>query len=417
VIAKRVIARLAELVAALAFGASLGFAPEARALSPYLEIPDREEVVKTPAYRYANMTNDEAYAELDRRGILYTREKPIAGVRAPIRLTGRLHGVLVRSVLPPAERATTAFEILDARLALALDDFSEILVQHDVVEVVHYTMYRPNVAKPDDVDDDGEGAHPVKGHARAGTHAAHHEPKRGHHEPKRASHPAKTHAPSKDDKAAKPSKRAPEPRTSGKKKKSAGAEAGAKGLAGLDGASEVDLPRESFDLTSAGELGAKAARSKKKRSAVRGPAHGKSGNATTREKAAHDKGGAHDKGAKANAKKKASPEKKFVKPPPKWAPPGTRHPAGLAIDVGILKKKDGSQLSIAADFDGNIGDQTCGAGAPSPSRPAARELREIVCQARAQGIFTYALTPNFDVAHRDHFHMEIKPGVYWFLYN
>jgi len=135
--------------AGIALAAALAlFAPEAKALSPYLEIPDPAEAMKTPAYRYANMSDDEAFAELNKRGILYSREKAVPGVRAPIRLTGRLHGILIRSVLPPAERATTPFEILDARLALSLDDFTSILAAHDVDEVVHYTMYRPNVPKP-----------------------------------------------------------------------------------------------------------------------------------------------------------------------------------------------------------------------------------------------------------------------------
>jgi hypothetical protein len=64
-----------------------------------------------------------------------------------------------------------------------------------------------------------------------------------------------------------------------------------------------------------------------------------------------------------------------------WAPPGTRHPAGLAIDVGLLRKRDGRWES--ADL----------------------------------GVFTYVLTPDYNPAHADHFHMEIKPGVKWFLYH
>jgi hypothetical protein len=40
-----------------------------------------------------------------------------------------------------------------------------------------------------------------------------------------------------------------------------------------------------------------------------------------------------------------------------------------------------------------------------------------VCEASDLGVFTYVLTPNYDAAHVDHFHMEIKPGVRWFLYH
>lgn len=42
------------------------------------------------------------------------------------------------------------FEILDGRLALTLDDFSRILAAHDVVELVHFTMYRPPTETPRD---------------------------------------------------------------------------------------------------------------------------------------------------------------------------------------------------------------------------------------------------------------------------
>jgi hypothetical protein len=105
------------------------------------------------------------------------------------------------------------------------------------------------------------------------------------------------------------------------------------------------------------------------------------------------------------------------KPRGTWAPPGTRHPAGLAIDVGALKKRDGTWISVARHFHGRIGDKTCGEGAPQPELPEARELRSIVCEAADLGIFTYVLTPNFNAAHVDHYHMEIKPGVRWFLYH
>ncbi len=100
-----------------------------------------------------------------------------------------------------------------------------------------------------------------------------------------------------------------------------------------------------------------------------------------------------------------------------WAPPGTRHPAGLAIDVGLLHLRGGRWISVQRDFHGHIGQRTCGEGAPAPESPDARELRALVCESSALGLFTYVLTPDYDAAHADHFHMEIKPGVRWFLYH
>ena len=119
--------------------------------NPFLEVPRETEVLSSAAYRYANLDNERAYAELDRRGVRYRRmTDPVPGVRAPIRLLGPLRGVLIRSVLPEPERADSAYEILDARLALALHDFCLILSHHDVVEVVHFTMYRPAHQNPAD---------------------------------------------------------------------------------------------------------------------------------------------------------------------------------------------------------------------------------------------------------------------------
>jgi len=268
-------------VGLLAAASALVAPSAAQAFSPYLVLPTPAVAEASPAYRYANMTDAEALTELDRRSVLYSRIDSAPGVRAPIRLTGRLHGVYVHASLPPEKRAASPFEILDARLALALDDFCALLERHDIDEVVHFTMYRPNVAAP--------------------------------------SH-------------------------------------------GL----------------------------------LRGPAK-KSGKPTP---------------PRATTSPKA-PARQHTAP----APLGTRHPAGLAIDVGLLHRRDGRWLSVQHDFQGHIGAKTCGEGAPSPENPDAHELRALVCESSDLGLFTYVLTPDYNAAHADHFHMEIKPGVRWFLYH
>lgn len=65
------------------------------------------------------------------------------GVRAPVRLTGPIRGVLFRTELGPAARAVSPYEIVDCRLALALDDMTRFLPRYGIVEVRHYSMYRP----------------------------------------------------------------------------------------------------------------------------------------------------------------------------------------------------------------------------------------------------------------------------------
>lgn len=364
--------------------------PEAYAASPYLEIPDPAEVVQAPAYRYANMTNEEAFAELDRRNIVYSREPNVDGVRAPIRLTGRLHGILIRSALPPEQRTTSVFEILDARLALALDDFAVLLAEHGVDEVIHYTMYRPNVPPP------GSRLSPDSDKADATSKAA---------PAAKAGRPAKRRA-SLEGKAAKPSKNTKKVATPSRTKSRE-----------LEG----DTSWKFDDVVAPAPDG--GAWFDRDRDAHPIDLHHDHDHDHAIDIAAPHELAAKGTGRRASTKKLGSKSKQRLRTGTldenahgKWAPPGTRHPAGLAIDVGGFKMKDGRMLSVT-QFAGKIGQQTCGAGAPQPESAEGRELRSIVCEAREREIFTYTLTPNYNKDHQDHFHMEIKPAVMWFLYH
>ncbi|MRG94080.1 hypothetical protein GF068_19460 [Polyangium spumosum] len=336
-------------LAALTLGAGLVCARPASAGSPFLVTPEPAVVEASPAYRYANMTDEEAFAELDRRSLPYIRVESAPGVRAPIRLTGRLHGVYIHSALPEEQRATSIFEILDARLALALDDFAAVLERHEIDEVIHYTMYRPNV-------------------------------------PREARAPA---APAKRKVAKKQA-----PRRAAPKKGAAGKEA-----------SKKEAPRANPKLPPAN-----TAKARDLGKGALGAKHAHEGAA---------KGTKRKEPAKAPEKlgkpREIVTEAAKPKPSPRWAPPGTRHPAGLAIDVGRLRKKDGTWISVLDHFHGKIGEKTCGEGARRPEQALAQELRALVCESQDAGIFTYVLSPNYNADHADHFHMEIKPGVRWFL--
>lgn len=233
-------------VFAIPAAAALGWPRPAHA-DP-LDLPPAADVATAPASRYANLSNDAALAELDRRGVTYERVESAPGVRAPIRLEGKLHGVWIHSSLPEAVRKTTPFEILDARLAIALDDFADVLSHHDVTEVVHFTMYRP-------ADDAREGNVAVE----------------------------------------------------------------------------------------------------------------------------------------------------------------TRHPGGMAIDVGALKKKDGTLLTVGSHWPPAIGAKTCGIGGRRLALRKGRELVSILCEAKDLRLFHAMLTPHFNRAHHDHLHLEIKPDTRWFL--
>jgi len=107
---------------------------------PHFQAPT--DATTSPAYHYGQLSRVDCEAELTTRGIAFKREAAL-GVLAPVRLGGRLHGVLFRTSEPEARRATSKWEIGDCRLVLAMDDFSKILEAHHIVEVRHYSMYRP----------------------------------------------------------------------------------------------------------------------------------------------------------------------------------------------------------------------------------------------------------------------------------
>ncbi len=160
---------------------------------------------------------------------------------APLRLDGPLSGVKFRSNLPAAKARTSPYDVYDCRLVLALDDFAKVLSKHDIVEVMHLSVWRPVSAKT-----------PLKG-------------------------------------------------------------------------------------------------------------------------------------------------------------PGRRHTGALAIDAAIFKTSDGKSLSVEKDFHGRIGAKPC------PAPESASELRKIACEANDQRLFNVLLTPDYNWAHRNHFHLEVTAGVKWTL--
>ncbi len=315
--------RLAAWMCVGAACGALALPAIARAYDPFLETPDAATVEQSAAYRHANMGGQAALDELRARGVLFQQQGPARGVETPIRLTGRLHGVHIHSALPEAQRITTPFEICDARLALALDDFAAILERHGIDEVVHYSMYRP--------------APPPQPARRGGP-------------------------PGVVPSSSAPLPPLPQP--------------------DQDGLAPISMPQPGRNTTAR--------------------ASGSGGRATTMRLRSGPS--AAPRVPMAGAQALVTREAK-----------ATRHPAGLAIDVATLRKKSGEWLSVAGHFAGRIGAQTCGAGVTEPTDAKAKELRAIVCEASAARVFTYVLTPNYNAPHRDHFHMEIKPGVRWFL--
>lgn len=195
-----------------------------------------------PAKRYAALGRAACERELRRRKVPFSRVDSARGVVAPVRLEGPLSGVTFRSNLPEKARKTAVIEIYDCRLVLALDDFAKILAGHDVVEVVHLSVYRPVPKK-----------RPLRGGA------------------------------------------------------------------------------------------------------------------------------------------------------------GRRHGGALAIDAAVFKTQDGRVLDVKKDFHGRIGAKTC------PPPKSATELRRIACEASDARLFNVLLTPDYNRAHKNHFHLEVTANARWFF--
>lgn len=206
-----------------------------------------------PSYRYANLSAEACYAELQTRGIEHTRVDEAPGVLAPVRIPNSVGGVRYHTALPPERRASSPYEVFDCRLVLALHDFSKIVLAHGYDDVITFSGWRP--------------------------------------------------------------------------------------------------PGSMW------------------------------------------------------------PKDKLAR----------RHPGALAVDIQAFRKSGDTEnqesLSITLDYHGQIDAPSCGPEAqkPNPQTEKATKLRQIVCEAAEQKMFSSILTPNHDRPHYDHLHVEVTPDVKWRL--
>lgn len=87
----------------------------------------------------------------------------------------------------------------------------------------------------------------------------------------------------------------------------------------------------------------------------------------------------------------------------------SQHAYGLAIDLISFELESGRALVVERDWRGPTEAPPCG---PETQLEEATEeavmLRNIACGAAQQGLFHHVLTPNYNQAHQDHFHMDIQ---------
>jgi len=92
-------------------------------------------------------------------------------------------------------------------------------------------------------------------------------------------------------------------------------------------------------------------------------------------------------------------------------PPGctlSQHAQAKAIDIAGVTDRDGVYYNVTTDWviDPD-GQKTCEA----PTVPGKDTfLHEMICAIKANRVWNIVLTPNFNSAHRDHFHVDLTPG-------
>ncbi len=85
----------------------------------------------------------------------------------------------------------------------------------------------------------------------------------------------------------------------------------------------------------------------------------------------------------------------------------SKHSYGLAIDVHALTGATLGTLHLDRDYEQGLGDTVDCVGAPLTEGGAV--LKILQCQLVRSGLFHLVLSPDYDDAHHDHFHLEVKP--------
>jgi hypothetical protein len=85
----------------------------------------------------------------------------------------------------------------------------------------------------------------------------------------------------------------------------------------------------------------------------------------------------------------------------------SKHSFGLAIDVHTFTGPELGTLRVDRDYEQGLGDAIDCVGEPLTRGGAV--LKVLQCQLVRSGLFYLVLSPDYDDAHHDHFHLEVKP--------
>lgn len=85
----------------------------------------------------------------------------------------------------------------------------------------------------------------------------------------------------------------------------------------------------------------------------------------------------------------------------------SQHSFGLAIDIHTFSGEDLGSLSVKDDYEQGLGDEVDCIGQPLTENGAI--LRTLSCQLARSELFESVLTPDYDAAHYNHYHLEARP--------
>jgi hypothetical protein len=84
----------------------------------------------------------------------------------------------------------------------------------------------------------------------------------------------------------------------------------------------------------------------------------------------------------------------------------SKHSFGLAIDVHTFDVGTLGTLRVDRDYEQGLGDDVDCVGRPLTQGGAVLKIMQ--CQLVRSGLFHLVLSPDYDDAHHDHFHLEVK---------
>ncbi len=85
----------------------------------------------------------------------------------------------------------------------------------------------------------------------------------------------------------------------------------------------------------------------------------------------------------------------------------SKHSYGLAIDIHTFDGTDIGTLRVDRDYEQGLGDTVDCVGSPLTQGGAILKVAQ--CQLVRSGLFHLVLSPDYDDAHHDHYHLEVNP--------